>query len=43
MDKRDNALRMMKEHIRRKLQQNGDYTAEATFYLSEHQFDFLKA
>lgn len=43
MDRRENALRMMTEHIRRKLKQNGDFKPEATFYLSENSFDFLKA
>ena len=33
----------MTEHIRRKLKQNGDFKPEATFYLSENSFDFLKA
>lgn len=36
MDRRENALRMMTEHIRRKLKQNGDFKPEATFYLSEN-------
>ena len=31
---------MMSNHIRRKLNLNGDYKAEAMFYLSENEFDF---
>lgn len=34
---------MMTEHIRRQLKQNGDFKPEATFYLSENGFDFLRA
>ena len=41
--KREAAVKMMAEHIQEKLGSKGEYTAEALFYCSENNYEYIKA
>ena len=41
--KRESAVRMMQEHIIEKLGRQGDFKAEALFYCSDNNYEYIKA